>query len=58
VVNGRQGVMPGLFLQNSGRIQLAGRDPEFVGRYMADMVGLGDEINRQDNKTTRIGFSG
>ena len=38
--------------------QLAARDPEFVGRYMADMVGLGDDVNRQDNKTTRIGFSG
>ena len=25
--------------------QLAARNPEFVGRYMADMVGLGDDIN-------------
>jgi len=38
--------------------QLAGRDPEFVGRYMADMLGLGNDINRQENKQPRIGFSG
>jgi len=38
--------------------QLAARDPEFVGRYMADMVGLGDDVNRQESKTPRIGFSG
>ena len=24
--------------------QLAARDPEFVGRYMADVLGLGDDV--------------
>lgn len=37
--------------------QLAARDPELVGRYMADMVGLGDDVNRQETKMPRIGFS-
>jgi hypothetical protein len=36
--------------------QLAVRDPEFVGRYMADMLGLGDDVNRQKPDTPRIGF--
>jgi hypothetical protein len=36
--------------------QLATRDPEFIGRYMADMLGLGDDISRQKRETPGTGF--
>jgi hypothetical protein len=38
---------------------LAAKHPEAVCRHIADMVGLGDDMHRQQNKPPRhIGFSG
>ena len=38
--------------------QLAGRDPDFVSRYMADMIALGDDVSRRQRRPKRrkIGF--
>jgi hypothetical protein len=36
--------------------QLAERDPELVCGYVADMVGLGADIRRQEGRRRPIGF--